>query len=128
MVIGQVLVELVPTFSFALCFTRARILATPALCNFASRCLWHTAYTLQLPRLVVCAIYVSGVYCRARLGVVSQGSCAGLTIFTSVCISWYGKQLITITSDLVSSNKQISRIGTCSLIGGRQQQLSICLS
>src|SRR6218665_1024252 len=33
--IMSVLVELVPTFSFAMCFMRARILATPTLCNFA---------------------------------------------------------------------------------------------
>jgi len=38
----------------------------------------------------------------------------------SVCISWYmyGRQLITIISDLVPSKKQISGIGATSLIGG----------
>src|SRR6218665_544294 len=38
--------------------------------------------------------------------------------FHSVYISWYGKQLITIISDLVPSKKQISGIGATSLIGG----------
>src|SRR6218665_219600 len=44
---------------------------------------------------------------------------AGLTIFTSVCIRWYGRQLITIPSlsATVPSKKQISGIGACSLIG-----------
>src|SRR6218665_4043459 len=38
----------------------------------------------------------------------------------SVCISWYiyGRQLITIISDLVPSKKQISGIGATRLIGG----------
>jgi len=60
---------------------------------------------------------------------ISQGSYyAGLTIFSlrasvqypssSVCISWLGRQLINIISDLVLSKKQISGIGATSLIDG----------
>src|SRR6218665_898805 len=100
----------------------ARILATPPV-RFR-RPLSLTQHR-RCSCLVVCSICV-GVYCRARLGVVFlRGSYAGLTIFSSVCISWYGRQLITIISDLVPSKKQISRIGAFSLIGGRQQQLSV---
>src|SRR6218665_1052616 len=58
---------------------------------------------------------------------ISQGSYGGLKVFTSVCISWYGRQLIIIISDLVPSKKQISRIGACSLIG-RASSNTNCLS
>src|SRR6218665_477375 len=104
-----------------MCFMRARILPTPALWNFKchGRLLSMThSITLQLPS-GLCYLCVK-VYCRARLGAV----------FLMVCISWYGRQLITIISDLVSSKKQISRIGACSPIGGASNSncLSACLS
>src|SRR6218665_3582177 len=60
------------------------------------------------------------------LGFVSQRSYAGFTMFTYVCISWYGRQLITIISHLVPSKKQISLIGAYSLICGASS--SNCLS
>src|SRR6218665_1047443 len=74
---------------------------------------------------------------------ISHGSYAGLTIFscrasvrypyTSVCISWYPRQLITIISDLLPSNKQIIGIwGKQPNRRHQQQQLSViqsvCLS
>src|SRR6218665_3761785 len=82
---------------------------------------------LQLPS-GLCYLCVGGLLQGKAWSCISQGSYAGLAIFSSVCISWYGRQLITIISDLVPSKKQISRIGACSLIGGHQQQLSVCLS
>src|SRR6218665_3853041 len=106
-----------------MCFMRARILPTPALWNFKCHgqllSMTHSI-TLQLPSGL--SYLCVGVYCRARLG-------AG-HIFTSVCISWYGRQLITIISDLVPSKKQISRIGACSLVGGTSSSncVSACLS
>src|SRR6218665_1411233 len=59
---------------------------------------------------------------------ISQGAYAGLTIFASVCIRWYGRQLITITSlsATVPSKKQLSGFGACSLIGVASS--SNCLS
>src|SRR6218665_1789698 len=108
---------------------RARILPTPALWNFKchGRLLSVThSITLQLPSGLC---YLCGGLLQGKAwSCISQGSYAGLTIFSSVCISWYGRQLITIISDLVISKKQISRIGAGSLIGGRQQQLSVWLS
>src|SRR6218665_1656992 len=110
-----------------MCFMRARILSTPALWNFKCHgwllSMTHSI-TLQLPS-VLCCLCV-WVYCRARLGAVFLTG----HIFTLVCISWYGRRLITIISDLVPSKKQISRIGACSLIGGASNSncLSACLS
>jgi len=79
------------------------------------------------------------VYCSARLGVVFprdhivdnlQFQAFSSKLFRSVWISWYGKQLITIISDLVPSKKQLSGIGATSLIGGASNTncLSVCLS
>src|SRR6218665_1222144 len=59
---------------------------------------------------------------------VSRGSYAGFTIFTYVCISWYGRQLITIISHLVPSKKHISNIGACSLICDASSSIIVCLS
>src|SRR6218665_828008 len=51
-------------------------------------------------------------------------------MFTYVCISWYGRQLITIIPHLVPLKKQISRMGACSLICSASSSncLSVCLS
>src|SRR6218665_2990222 len=103
-----------------------RILATPH-CAISPAAVSDTQHR-RCSCLVVCAICVGGLLQGKAWSFISQGSYAGLTIFSSVCISWYGRQLITIISDLVPSKKQISRIGACSLIGCCQQQLSVCLS
>src|SRR6218665_3169224 len=52
-----------------------------------------------------------------------------VTIFTYVCISWCGRQLITIISHLVPSKKHISNIGACSLMcdASSSNCLSVCL-
>src|SRR6218665_3628033 len=79
--------------------------------------------TLQLPS-GLCYL-CEGVYCRARLGAVFLTG----HIFTSVCVSWYGRQLITIISDLVPSKKEISPIGGMQPNRrSQQQQLSVCLN
>src|SRR6218665_4043075 len=60
--VTRVLVELVPTFSFAMCFTRGTHFSnTPAAVSDTQ----HTRCSC-----LGCVIYVWGVYCRARLGVV----------------------------------------------------------
>src|SRR6218665_2182859 len=81
---------------------------------------------LQLPS-GLCYLCVGGLLQDKAWSCISQGSYGGLKVFTSVCISWYGRQLITIISDLVPSKKQISRIGACSLIG-RASSNTNCLS
>src|SRR6218665_3936804 len=101
-----VLVELVPTFSFAVCFMSARILATPP-CAISPAAASDTQHR-RCSCLVVCAICVGGLLQNKAWSCIAQESYAGLTIFSSVCISWYGRQLITIISDLVPSNKQTS--------------------
>src|SRR6218665_270064 len=85
----------------------------------------------------------AGVYCRARLGVVFPRDHNYYAVFTnfslrasvqcpstSVCISWYGRQLLTIISHLVPSKKQISGVGATSLIDGSSSSncLTVCLS
>src|SRR6218665_492800 len=110
----------------------ARILTTPFR-------VFHTQHTRS--SLIKTASGMWGVYCRARLGVIFfKGSYyAVLTFFsfrdsvqypsTSVSISWHGRQLITVLYHLsfsIPSKKQISGIGTTSLIGGASS--SNCLS
>src|SRR6218665_3256689 len=110
-----VLVELVPTFSFAVCFMSARILATPP-CAISPAAISDTQHR-RCSCLVVCAICVGGLLQGKAWSCISQGSYAGNSWNENLLFGLYVRQLITIISDLVPSKKQ-----TCSLIGGRQQQ------
>src|SRR6218665_3170461 len=76
----------------------------------------------QCQRVIGCGGLLQG----KAWGCISRGRYAGLTIFTSGCVICYGRQLMTIISDLVPSKNQISRIGACSLIGRASR--SNCLS
>jgi len=107
----------------------------------AGRCLWvwHTAYTRR-NLFHDKSLGVGGLLQGSAWSCVSQVSYDGLTIFsfrvsiaypsTYICVSWYGRQLITIISDLVPSKKEISGIGASSVIGGASSSncRPVCLS
>ena len=110
-------------------------LAIPtALSGLSPASLSFTRSNLKQLASGMCYCYLLGVCCRARLGVIFprdhimlgwQSSVSRASVqypSTSVCISWHGRQLITIISHLVPSKKQISGIRATS-----SNCLSVCL-
>src|SRR6218665_860708 len=100
------------------------VLTTPAL-------LFHKPRLFRRPA----NHWVWGLLQGKAWSCISHGSYAGLTIFsyrasvhyfsTSLCISWYPRQLITIISDFLPSKKQIIGIWGKQPNRRRQQQLSV---
>src|SRR6218665_3783369 len=88
------------------CVMLSRIVTTPTLLFHQPRLFRRSAYH-----------WVWGLLQGKAWSYISHGSYVGLTIFsfrasvhypsTSVCISWYPRQLITIISNLLPSKKQI---------------------
>ena len=126
------------TFFTTMQYTNCSSLLCPPVhgrCVMLSR--YSTSHGCFAGRLI---IGYEGGYCRARLGAVFPigHNYAGLTILsckasvhypsTSVCMSWYPRQLITIISDLLPSKKQIIGIwGNQPNRWHQQQQLYVCM-